>query len=126
MSAHAISVMGMLAASQKRRLGSGEIARDRNISQALTSKLLAQLATGGLVDGRPGPGGGYKLAKSPSVICLLDIIMIFENMSGSNKCPLGNDCCDEDNPCPLRKPLSEMNNENRKFLEATRLSVFSE
>src|SRR6185369_9079038 len=69
--ANAISVMSYLAADPSRRAGSGEIAAARGISQALTAKLLTQLASAGLVSGQPGPGGGYTLAKPARKISLM-------------------------------------------------------
>src|SRR4051812_41603388 len=70
-SANAIAVMSYLAAEPKQRAGSGEIAKARNISRALTAKLLTQLAAAKLVSGQPGPGGGYMLAKSSKDISLM-------------------------------------------------------
>ncbi len=76
--ANAIVVMSYLAADPERRAGSKEIAESREILQALTAKLLTQLASARLVTGQRGPGGGYRLAKPASEICLLDIVRLFE------------------------------------------------
>src|SRR5262245_50244164 len=78
--ANAIALMSYLAAEPSRRAGSREIAEARNISRALTAKLLTKLAAARLVNGQPGPGGGYTLAKEPEEISLFDIVSLFEQV----------------------------------------------
>lgn len=123
--ANAIAIMSYLAADPKRRSGSAEIAKDRNISRALTAKLLTQLSSAGLVTGMPGPGGGYTLGKPAQTICLLDIVELFEQTESISVCPFGQGYCGTGDRCPLHDTLTGMMKDNRKFLETTRLSVFS-
>jgi Rrf2 family protein len=123
-SANAIAVMSYLAAEPKRRAGSAEIAKARKISKPLTAKLLTQLAMAGLVTGQPGPGGGYTLSKPARNICLLDIASIFENTGTPSLCPFGHDWCGKGDPCPLHDKITGMVDENRRFMEQTRLSIF--
>ena len=122
--ANAIAVMSYLASEPGKRAGSGEIAKSRGISQALTAKLLTQLAAAGLVTGQPGPGGGYTLAKPPADISLSDIIRLFELSEMPSVCPFGHDWCGQGEPCPLHDSISQMLENNRKFIQETRLSVF--
>ncbi len=123
-SANAIAVMSFLAADPKRRAGSGEIARARKISRALTAKLLTQLATAGLVHGQPGPGGGYTLAKPAAKICLLDIASLFEQTEPPSLCPFGHDWCGKGDPCPMHDTIIGMVGQNRNFMETTSLALF--
>jgi Rrf2 family protein len=122
--ANAIAVMSYLAANPVRRTGSAEIAAARRISKALTAKLLTQLASARLVTGQPGPGGGYKLARDPSEISLLNIVSIFEQMNLPSLCPFGHGWCGTGKPCPLHDSIDELLASNRRFLKETRLSVF--
>src|SRR5262249_50053660 len=123
--ANAIAVMSYLAADPCRRAGSGEIAAARGISQALTAKLLTHLASARFVTGRPGPGGGYTLAKSPSEISLLDIASIFEQTDPPSLCPFGRGRCGQETPCPLHDAITGLLALNRQFMKETRFSVFS-
>jgi len=123
--ANAISVMSYLAADPSRRAGSGEIAAARGISQALTAKLLTQLASAGLVSGQPGPGGGYTLAKPARKISLMDIAELFEHAESPSLCPFGPSWCGKGDPCPLHDTLKTMVEDNRRFMEETRLSIFA-
>ena len=124
-SANAIAVMSYLAADPKHRTGSAEIAKERGISKTLTAKLLTQLAAAGLVMGQPGPGGGYTLAKPAGGISLMGIAELFEQTDQPTLCPFGHNWCGVGNPCPLHDEIIQIMEANRRFMEGTRLSVFS-
>jgi Rrf2 family protein len=124
-SANAIAVMSFLAGRPGQRAGSAEIARARQISQALTAKLLTQLASAGLVKGQPGPGGGYTLARDAGEISLFQIVSLFEQTETPSLCPFGHNWCGRGDPCPLHDTLLSMLEENRRFLEETRLDLFA-
>ena len=126
MAANAIAVMSYLAADPERQAGSPEIARARGISLALTAKLLTRLAAAGLVAGRPGPGGGYRIAKPPREIRLVDIVRIFEQSALPVLCPFGDNWCGVKDPCPLHYRILDIVESNRSFIESTNLSVFEE
>lgn len=123
-SANAIAVMSYLAAVPTRRAGSGEIAESRGISQALTAKLLTQLAAAGLVKGQPGPNGGYTLAKKAEDISLFDIASLFEQLSTPALCAFGRGWCGNGDPCPLHDQIHQMVEAGQRFMKETRLSVF--
>ena len=125
-SANAIAVMSYLASDPSRRSGSAAIAKARNISKALTAKLLTQLASVGLVDGQPGPGGGYTLGKPARDISLMDIVALFEQTQESSVCPFGHGWCGKGEPCPLHDEITGMVRDNMKFMQETRLSVFAQ
>lgn len=122
--ANAIAIMSYLASTPGKRAGSGEIALARGISQALTAKLLTQLAAEGLVAGQPGPGGGYTLARPAEDISLADIISLFENTDQPMLCPFGPNWCGVGEPCPLHDSMVKMLENNLRFIKETRLSVF--
>ncbi|MCX6968023.1 MAG: Rrf2 family transcriptional regulator [Verrucomicrobia bacterium] len=123
---NAIAVVSYLAADPSRRAGSGEISNERGISRALTAKLLTQLASAGLVSGQPGPGGGYTLAKPAHEISLMDIAKLFEQIESSSPCPFGHDWCGKGEPCPLHATFQKMMEENLRFMDETRLSLFAQ
>jgi Rrf2 family iron-sulfur cluster assembly transcriptional regulator len=122
--ANAIAIMSYLAADPSRRSRSREIAQARGISQALTAKLLTQLAAAGLVEGLPGPHGGYTLAKRPAEVCLLDIASLFQQIAPPAACAFGHGWCGNGEPCPLHDSLAKLSELNRGFLQETRLSIF--
>lgn len=125
MAANAIAIMSYLAEETARHAGSGEIARVRKLSPTLAAKLLTQLASAGLVKGQPGPGGGYSLAKPAKEISLLDIASIFEQTTTPSVCPFGEGWCGTGEPCPLHDKIHGIFRHHEKFIQNTRLSIFT-
>lgn len=124
--ANAIAVMSFLAAEPTRRAGSAEIAKARGISKALTAKLLTQLASAGFVTGQAGPRGGYTLAKASTKISLIDVVSLFEQTETPSLCPFGHNWCGKGDPCPLHETIAKIIDTNRRFMEETKFSVFSQ
>lgn len=126
MAAHAISVMSYLAETSGRRVSSLEISRVRKLSRPLTAKLLTQLAAAGLAEGRPGPSGGYTLAKPPGDICLFDIVALFGQTEPTDICPFGSGWCGYGTPCPLHDKIKNLLDENLKFMRNNTLAAFED
>ena len=125
MAANAIAVMSYLAAEQGRKAGSSEIAAARKLSPTLAAKILTQLAAGGLVKGQPGPGGGYSLARPAKEISLLNIASLFEQTGTPSVCPFGEGWCGNGEPCPLHNKIHAIIGHHERYIQRTRLSVFT-
>src|SRR3569623_1731280 len=69
---------GMLAAAA--------LAEYHGISASYLFKHLQALANAGLLDSVPGPKGGYRLAKKPEAISLLDIVVAVEGPEPAFRC----------------------------------------
>ena len=106
-------------------ISSGEIGRARKIPAALAAKLLSQASSAGLVLGTTGPGGGYRLAKPPGQIRLVDIISLFGRSQEESQCPYSLDWCGNGEPCPLHEGFVKLRENSRAFLEETTLAVFA-
>lgn len=63
------------------------------------AKTLGALATAGIVRGRRGPHGGYRLLVSPERLTIGDVTDLFEPEHGISACLLGGRSCDPRNPC---------------------------
>ena len=63
-------------------------------------KVLQDLCKAGLVDSRPGPGGGYMLDGLPDQISLLDVVNAVAPLERIRHCPLGLES--HTSLCPLR------------------------
>jgi Rrf2 family protein len=68
--------------------------------------VLQQLAGAGLVEGRRGVGGGYRLARPSSEINMLDIIRSVGRLHRITTCPLGL-ASHGSNLCPLHRRMDE-------------------
>lgn len=74
------------------------------------SKLMHALGTAGLLSAERGRGGGYRFAREPSAIRLIDVVELFQNTSQFSRCLLGRPQCSDANPCQIHnrwKPVSE-------------------
>ncbi len=121
----AISHLAEVYDEGKTRLSSRDIATNRNLPQPIVAKLLVTLSQAGLVDGAPGPKGGYWLAKSPVDISLLDIVSTFEKVGDRISCPFGTGRCDADNACPLHHKLLDLDQQLVNFLGENKLDAFT-
>jgi len=124
---NAIAAMSRLAEvyAENRLLSSIDIAQNRELAQTLVAKLLTMLSQAGLVVGERGPGGGYRLARTPRKISLLDIVLVFERLDDPIVCPFGPEWCGKKDPCPLHDTYVQFNEQFDSFLRKTKLSVFS-
>ena len=123
----AVSVISYLAEGYRvdaAAISSTEIGRVRKIPAALAAKLLSQASAAGLVLGVTGPGGGYRLAKPPGEIRLIDIVRVFGRAQEQSFCPYSLDWCGNGPPCPLHEGFARLREEARVFLEETTLAVF--
>ncbi len=123
---NAIAAMSRLAQiydDPSNSAASKEIADSRNLPVPAVAKILTELSRGGLVVGAPGPGGGYRLARKPEEITLMDVVVLFERMNYST-CPFGPEWCGNGEPCPLHHSLAAMKQIYEDYLHNTTLAVF--
>ena len=105
---------------------SAVIAEARKLPKPLVAKVLTILSQTGLVAGSPGPGGGYRLAKPPSEVSLLDVVEHFEQVDAPAMCPLGPGWCGHNEPCPLHDELSALHASTLEALQNTTFAGFVE
>lgn len=120
----AMSRLAELYAEPERVASSREIAESRNLPPPLVAKILTELSRSGLVSGSPGPGGGYRLAKPPHEISLLDVAALFER-EASTFCPFGPGWCGKKDPCPLHHSMLAIRQIENDYLKHTTFSVFA-
>jgi len=128
MSGCAISALSALSEQHPDRspLSSTQIAELRNYSQALVAKVMTHLSQAGLVVGSRGPGGGYRLARPPAEISLLEVVRLFEETEGTLQCPFGPGYCGSEPPCPMHNQLEGLRDQYLEILEGCTLCVFAE
>ena len=105
-------------------LSASDIAENRHLQKPFVSKILSGLAQAGLVTGTRGPGGGFRLARAPEEITLLDVYTVFERDSSSTTCPFGGGVCGVGDPCVLHDKLVEIQHQKRDFLHNTTFESF--
>ncbi len=129
MANYAIASVSFLAANFDKkdfRANAARIAKARTLSKPLVGKIMSQMSTAGLVNGTPGPGGGFFLARDPKDIPLIEIVKLFEKVEEGLSCPFGPDWCGTGDYCPLHFELAEKNDEMIDWLTRTTLDVFTQ
>ncbi|HQH74593.1 MAG TPA: Rrf2 family transcriptional regulator [bacterium] len=81
--------------------GATVIAQSIQAPKNYLGKLLQMLARDGLLESQKGLGGGFRLARDPRTITLLDVVEPIEHISRWNGCILGRETCSEQNPCAM-------------------------
>ena len=123
----AIAAMSRLAEvwdGGQTRLSSIEIADNRGLPRPMVAKLLTALSQGSLVNGAPGPRGGYALARSPKEITFQQVHELFEREDTSRLCPFGGGVCGGGAPCPMHDRLVETQQSFRRYLAETTFECF--
>jgi Rrf2 family nitric oxide-sensitive transcriptional repressor len=86
---YAMRAMACLAMRPTQLVSATVLAEQTKVPSNYLAKVLQQLASANLIDGRRGVGGGYKLARSADQINLLDVINAVAKVSRIEVCPLG-------------------------------------
>jgi Rrf2 family protein len=83
-SIHCCSVLAGLPEDQA--LPAARLAEYHDVPPAYLAKALQAMATAGIVESRPGPAGGYRLARPPRDITLLEIVQAVDGPGAAFRC----------------------------------------
>lgn len=86
---YALRAMACLALKPGTLVSASILAEQTKVPSNYLAKVLQTLAQAGLIDGRRGVGGGYKLARSATDINLLEVINAVSEVRRITTCPLG-------------------------------------
>jgi FeS assembly SUF system regulator len=92
-----------------------EVADRSRLPRPTVSKLLKELAHGGLLETHRGVRGGFRLAKPPEEISVADIIEALEGPLGITECTAHPGQCGVEPLCPVRTNWKRI---NRAVLES--------
>jgi Rrf2 family iron-sulfur cluster assembly transcriptional regulator len=105
---------------------SEEISKKLNIPKEFVSKILQSLTESGIVESKKGKSGGFKLAKHPSKIKLIDIVDAIDGLESFNSCVLGFPDCSPENPCPVHDQWGELRTKAYYMLSSETIDMFKE
>jgi len=101
---YALRAAVWLAQQGQRCVASERLAQVTQIPRRYLHHVLQALVRAGLVESYPGPGGGYRLAKEPQEITVLDIVNAVSPVPRIRHCPIiggGHGA----NLCPLHRAI---------------------
>lgn len=87
---------------------SAEIGEAVGLNKIFAQKVLRVLRDAGFVYSTHGGNGGYRLAKRPEEIVLLDIIILFEKTMKINRCLEPEGYCKRNETCPMHAYYTEI------------------
>ncbi len=86
---YALRAVVWLASASDAPHGTPEIARVSQVPAGYLAKVLQKLARAGLVTSAPGRGGGFRIARPPAEISVLDVVNAVDPIRRIHSCPLG-------------------------------------
>lgn len=102
------------------------IIADTEVPQTFASQILADLVRAGLATSKAGRDGGYRLARSPSEISVLEVIEAAEGRLRAERCALGDGPCRWEAVCPLHETWSQATATLRELLSRATLAEMAE
>ena len=84
-------------------MSADRLANETKVPRRYLTRVLQDLAVAGVVDSRPGPGGGYALQPPASELTILDVVNVVAPIERIRRCPLG--LKGHDALCPLHAEL---------------------
>ncbi|MBT5775006.1 MAG: Rrf2 family transcriptional regulator [Dehalococcoidia bacterium] len=96
-----------------------EIAQAMDIPSNYLSHILSALVRRNILIATAGPMGGYRLARPPSRIRLLDVIEAVEDPIELNRCILQGSPCSPDQPCAVHSSWLTAQNAMQRELRRT-------
>ncbi len=94
-----------------------EIAREMQVPKSFLAKILQKLARASLVKSFRGVKGGFRLARVPAEVSLLDVVEAIEGEVAMNVCSLDKALCGRSSNCPIHPVWVEIREDFRKILK---------
>ncbi|MCP4293189.1 MAG: Rrf2 family transcriptional regulator [bacterium] len=102
-SEYAIRCLVYMAGSEADLCPVQKLSDELNIPYKFLGRLMGRLRDAGFVESVRGKSGGYRIKKMLDQIHLEQIIDAVEGLENFDRCLLGFDTCDANNPCPMHE-----------------------
>ena len=101
-------------------LSGPRIAEQTGIPRKYLSNILSSLVRSGILESAPGIGGGFRMARSPKVVFLQEVLEPFEPALGPTRpCPFGQALCNDTNACAGHERWMRVREVYADFLQHT-------
>ena len=98
---YAIRCVLYLSGTKEAVIMADEISRAMSVPKSFLAKILQKLTKAGVVTSFRGVKGGFRLAKKPQQISLLDIIEAIEGPAAMNRCAVDASICNLSGTCTV-------------------------
>ncbi|MFK8112108.1 MAG: Rrf2 family transcriptional regulator [Rubripirellula sp.] len=102
---YALRAVACMSGATGSPLSADLVAKKTKVPRRYLTRVLQDLASAGLVQSRPGPGGGYELAVATDKLTILDVVNAVGPLERIRNCPLGLESHTE--LCPLHAELDK-------------------
>ncbi|MEW6752423.1 MAG: Rrf2 family transcriptional regulator [Candidatus Latescibacterota bacterium] len=116
---YGLRAMVYLAQRGRAPVLSRDIAKELHIPEHFLAKILQDLSKNKLLHSFKGRGGGFRLARAPQAIRLLEVVEAIDGPDFGQGCLLGLPVCSEEAPCPLHHQWSDIKATMLHMLEQT-------
>lgn len=99
-----------------------DLSRDAAVPANYLSKIMLTLRDAGFVQATRGAGGGYRLARNPGSIHLVEVVALFDSDATQLACVLGTGPCSDRASCAAHNRWKEVRQTYVQFLEGTTLA----
>ncbi|MCO6044356.1 Rrf2 family transcriptional regulator [Aeoliella sp. ICT_H6.2] len=86
---YALRAVAYLASDTSIAFSADVLAKQTKVPRRYLTRVLQDLCAAGLVQSRPGPGGGYELIPRTDKLTILDVVNMVDPIERIKKCPLG-------------------------------------
>ena len=114
------------AYGDEKALSAKLLAKQTQVSYALTCKILQKLTQAGIIKSIMGPKGGFRLAKKPESVQFRHVIEAVQGPIRVNRCLMGDFKCPLKKNCPAHPKMAQLQVEIVGFLKNLTLNDFIE
>ena len=113
------AVLAVAADRGGQPVGAARLATALGIPQNYLSKTLHQLARAGVLESTRGKSGGFRLARPPEKISLLDVVSPFDDVTGRQTCLMGRPVCSDQTACAAHERWKRVAEATAQFFRET-------
>jgi Rrf2 family transcriptional regulator, iron-sulfur cluster assembly transcription factor len=99
-----------------------EVAEALSLPANYLAKILQALARAGVLESERGRKGGFRLARSPSEVKLIDVVEGFDDLGRERRCLLGRGLCTDEGGCPAHREWRKASAAAFTFFESRTLA----
>jgi Rrf2 family protein len=99
-----------------------EVATEMELPPSFTPQVLGLLARAGIAESKAGRGGGYRLARSPRRISMLEVVEAAEGPLANERCTLRGGPCRWEDHCAVHETWTRAREALRRQLARTSLA----